>query len=106
MSKFLDFFNYASEQGLPLPAARDSSKPGKPPSATLFFMYLSNTLAIASLIYLHVNIGGLTATVTTCIYSVIWTVLYLMRALQKAKFDLENKSFELEAPEENNEEKT
>lgn len=87
-----EFFVKASTEGLYLPVAQDAGKP----SVTLFFMYLSNLVAIVSLILLHVKGDPFTATSTTAIYAIIQTVLYMLRRLQKAKFDLDDKSIELE----------
>lgn len=84
-----------SEEGIRVPFAFDGVT--KLPSVTLFFMYIANLLAILSLIYLHIRSDAFIATCMTVLYAVINTVLYLMRKLQSAKFDLDDKSFELEA---------
>lgn len=95
MSKFNDFFERANKIGLNVPLAHDSTK-GQP-SVTLFFMYLANVMAIFSLIYLHLRADAFVANCMTLLYAVISTVLYMMRKLQSAKFDLDDKSFELES---------
>jgi hypothetical protein len=97
--KVKQFFVKASTEGLYLPVAHDAGKP----SVTLFFMYLSNLLAVVSLALLHVKGDAFTATTTTAIYAVVQTVLYMFRRLQKAKFDLDDKSVELEGEEDDEE---
>jgi H2-forming N5,N10-methylenetetrahydromethanopterin dehydrogenase-like enzyme len=81
------------DTGIKLPFAFDAAT--KMPSVTLLFMWVGNTLAIASLIYLHIASNPLIATTATITYAVICTILYLMRKLQHAKFDLKNESFDL-----------
>jgi hypothetical protein len=88
----------SSKEGIYLPVMHDASTAKA--SATLFFMYIANLLAIVSLIWLHFQNDAFVATVTTAIYSVVWTVLYMMRRIQKAKFDLDDKEFELEGEDE------
>jgi hypothetical protein len=105
MGKISDWFKHASEEGVNLPFAKDSARPGKPPSVTLFFVYVTNVLAILSLIYLHVMGEPLTATATTCVYSIIWVCLYLLRTLQKAKFSLSDQSIELDSDDQEKDEK-
>lgn len=100
MDKVIAFFKHANQEGLLLPFAKDSARPGKPPSVTLFFLYLTNILAVLSLVCLHFRTDAITATVATCGYGIVWSVLYLMRNLQKVKFDADDKSLELEGEDE------
>jgi hypothetical protein len=88
----------SSTEGMHMPVMFDAST-GKA-SATLFFMYIANTLALCSLIWLHFRGDPFVATITTAIYSIVWTVLYMMRRIQKAKFDLDDRSIDLEADDE------
>ena len=90
----LNLLEKSNKEGLPLPLAHDGAT-GKP-SVTLFFVYLSNILAIASLITLHIAADKITASIMTCIYAITWVILYMFRALQKAKIDFDDKSIELE----------
>lgn len=85
----------SSTEGMHLPVAYDASR-GEA-SATLFFMYIANIVAICSVLWLHTKGDPLTATLTATIYSVVWTILYMMRRIQKAKVDLDDRSVDLEA---------
>lgn len=100
MSKVSEFFKDANNIGLALPFARDSARPGTPPSVTLFFLYVTNVLALLSLICLHFRADGLTATIASCGYGLVWSILYLMRNIQKFKIDADDKSIELEGEDE------
>lgn len=84
--------------GISVPMAHDS--PAGVPSVTLLLMYVANILAILSLVYLHIRASALIATSLTIIYAVICTILYLMRKLSKAKFDLKNQEFEVDSGDE------
>lgn len=88
----------SSTEGMFLPVAYDASR-GEA-SVTLFFMYIANIVAICSILWLHSKGEPLTATLTAAIYSIVWTVLYMMRRIQKAKFDLDDRSVDLEADDE------
>ena len=103
MQNMKDALKKSAEEGLYFPVAYDASK--KQASATLFFMYLANVLALVSIIWLHFQNDPFVATITAAIYSVVWTVLYMMRRLQKAKFDLDDRSIELDSGEEESETK-
>lgn len=85
----------SSTEGMHMPVMYDSSR--KEASATLFFMYIANLVAICSVLWLHTKGDPLTATLTATIYSVVWTILYMMRRIQKAKVDLDDRSVDLEA---------
>ena len=91
-------FKKLNDPGLNLPLAADPVS-GKP-SVTLLLMYVANLVAIASLIYLHIKGDAFTATCMSVLYGVLCTVLYMMRKLSKAKFDLDDKSVELDSGEE------
>lgn len=91
-----EFLENASKVGLFLPMAYDKNKDG--PSVTLLFVYLTSILSIACIVGLF-QIEKQVATYIACVYSIIWVVLYLLRNLQKAKFDLDDRSFELESEE-------
>lgn len=92
-------FESWNKPGIKVPMAHDSTT--DQPSVTLLIMYASNLLAILSLIYLHIKGDAFVATSATCIYAVICTVLYMMRKLQHAKFDLKDESFSLDSGDDN-----
>lgn len=87
----------ASREGLPLPGAYDAST--DKPSSTLLFMYIANMVALGSVIYLTIK-DPIAGAVAACLFSTVNTVLYLMRRLQKASFDLDDKSINLESEDE------
>lgn len=93
-------FNKLNDPGVMVPLARDPAL--NKPSVTLLLMYVANVLAIISLIILHFKAEATVATSATCIYAVICTVLYMFRQLTKAKFDLDDKSIELDNEEKPN----
>lgn len=72
----------------------------KQPSVTLLFPYITFIIAVISLILLHIWPSMLIATGMSIFMWSIATVFYMLRKLSKAKFDLENKSFELDNGEE------
>ena len=84
-------------EGLHLPYAHDAEK-GKP-SATLLFMYVSFVIAAGSVIALHLKAGLLIATLTAIMFWVLATVFYRIRKLDKFKIDLDDKTIELDADE-------
>lgn len=94
MSKLSDFWNYMCEQGLRLPLAFDPVN--KMPSITLLFAHITFILASVSTIALHFKPTLFIPTCTSIIFWVIATVLYMLRKISKAKFDLQSKSFDLE----------
>jgi hypothetical protein len=83
-----------NDPGVLIPMAHDSVV--KKPSITLLLMFTANLLAVISLIILHIRSEPIVATSATCLYAVICSVLYIMRQLNKAKFNLKDKSFELD----------
>lgn len=93
-----DAFSKTAKEGLYLPFAHDANR--EEPSVTLLFMYVFNLCALASIVYLHIKDSAFTAACTTLLYSIVWTVLYMMRSIQKAKFDLDDRSIDLEGDEE------
>lgn len=68
-------------------------------SVTLTFTYIAGLLSLLSVILLHLSSKLLTATITTLMFWVLATILYMFRSLHKAKIDLDNKSIELESTE-------
>jgi hypothetical protein len=77
--------------GIPLPMAQDASKG---PSFTLLCAYLAFILAVGCIIRLTVT-DPLMGAASSILLFVVCAVLYRIRNLDKAKFDLDDKSFEL-----------
>lgn len=71
-------------------------------SVTLFMAYISFILAVISLITLHFKPSLIMATTMAFIFHFVCVVFYLMREINKAKFDLDDKSFSLESDEKKN----
>lgn len=86
--------NSILERGIRLPLAYDPVS--KKASITILFSWVSFWLTFASLILLHKIEGILPATAMSMLFWVIATVFYLIRNIQKAKIDLDDKSIDLE----------
>lgn len=84
-----------SEEGLRWPYLHDPVS--KKPSVTLLFPYITFIAAMISLVLLHFNPAMVVATGMSMAFWLMSTVVYLLRKLSKAKFDLDSRSFELEA---------
>lgn len=97
------FFNFSSEKGLKLPYAFDPIT--KKPSVTLFFAYISFIIASISLISLHFESHLLSATGMSFIFTGMMIIFYLIRSINKAKIDLDDKEIDLESGENNQNEK-
>jgi hypothetical protein len=91
----------ASTPGLFVPMIRSDKSGG--PSVTLTFAYVTFIIAVVSVIYNHLVDGLLTATITSIIFWALAVVLYRLGKLDKAKFDLENKTLELDSEDEETE---
>lgn len=93
------FINRANEEGLRLPFARDAAN-GKP-SVTLLFAYISFVLAICANIYFILKDPQM-GTILSITTWAIALVFYRLRSLDHVKFDLDDKSIELDGDEEKN----
>lgn len=73
------------------------------PSITLGMLYITSLIMFTSLIALHFQDNLLTSTLTTVMVWLLAYVMYRLRKLDKVKFDLDDKTIELEdTPDENN----
>ena len=88
-------WKFASEEGMKLPFIHDPVS--KKPSITLLFPYITFVLAFVSTIFLHFFPSVFLATTTSIVFWVLSVVFYQIRKLQKAKFDLDDKSIELDS---------
>lgn len=102
LTNIKEFFKFAAKTGIYFPAAYDQASRG--PSVSLFMTHLSSYVAIAAIIYLICN-DALAGTISAMIYATLMITFYLMRRLTKAKFDLDDKSIELENNEQDKEKK-
>jgi hypothetical protein len=84
-----------SDEGVRWPFLHDPTT-GKP-SITLFFPYATFALAFFSAIALHFKSSLMVATWTCIGFWVIATVLYMMRKITRAKFDLDDKEIDIDA---------
>lgn len=85
------------EQGIRWPYLHDPVS-GKP-SITIMFPYITFAIAVISIVLLHIWPSMIVATATSIVMWAVATVFYMLRKLNKAKFDLENRSFELDSGE-------
>lgn len=95
IEKIKDLFKYSSEKGMPLPLAYDASSDG--PSITLLIFYIAMIMTVGSLTAFHFLPDKL---LQPCLLTLLFLglsfVFYRMRNLDKVKFDLDDKSIELE----------
>jgi len=96
MFKWLsDAWTRWSTEGLRVPFVFDPIT--KKPSVTLAQVYISFTACIISIAFLHWKASLLTASIVTGVWWVLATVLYLLRNLQKAKFNVKSGEIDLES---------
>jgi amino acid permease len=95
--KLSEIWNNWSVNGVKLPYALDHDRKG--PSLTLLIYYVSSILVLGSLVAYHINpsVGLLGANFNAIIIWVISYVMYRMRRIDKFKFDLDDKEFELDS---------
>lgn len=101
LDKIKEVWNRWSDTGVRIPFVYDTTK--KESSVTLMFAWVTFAAAFISLILLHVNTRFLTATLTTMGMWVTAVIFYRLRKLDKVKFDLQNKSLELDGEDEKEE---
>ena len=90
-----DFFKTSAERGMNLPLAYDASS-GKP-SITLLIFYVAMVMTVGSLTAFHFLPDKLLQpSLLTLLFLGLSFVFYRMRNLDKVKFDLDDKSIELE----------
>lgn len=87
-------WNKWGERGMRLPFIYDA--PSEKPSLTVMFPYVTFIIASASVVALHFYSSLIIATTTAIFFWLIATVLYMLRKLQKASFDLKEQTFSLE----------
>lgn len=98
--KLKNFFKNASVNGLYLPFVHDPVT--KKPSITLLFSYVTFLMSVLSVILLHFKQTLIIPTFMTIMFWVLAVIFYMIRTIQKAKIDLDEKSIELEGEEEDN----
>ncbi len=91
--KIKQFFIYASEAGLRLPAAYDADKPG--PSVSLLFAHISFYIALGTIIGLSIK-DTTAGTIAATMFAGLYFIFYMLRRLTKAKLDFDDKSIDLE----------
>lgn len=89
----------ACELGLKVPFAFDAKT--KEPSFVLLCAYTTFLLTLVSVIALHFNLSLTIATITSMTFWVIAMIFYRIGNLSKAKFDLDDKSVDLEGESDN-----
>ena len=86
------------ERGLPLPHAYDPGK--KKPSFRLLAAYTSFLTTIGSLVALHFNAEFVVATAMSMLFFAICMVFYMLRRLESARIDLDDKEFSINSEKE------
>lgn len=97
-NKLKALLEFSSKNGTYLPMAYDGAT-GKP-SVTLFFSYVSFLINIVAIVYLFCKPDNVSPAIASLMLFVICVVLYRIRNLDKVKFDLQNKSIELDGEDE------
>jgi hypothetical protein len=93
LNNIKDFFEFASKNGIYLISAYDQAQKG--PSVSLFFAHVSfwvTTIITICLACKNLESGAIAA----MLQGALMLVFYLIRALTKAKFNLKDKSLDLE----------
>ncbi len=103
IQKLKDLWVQASTSGLLIPFVKDPVN--QQPSVTLLMVLTSFLMTVVSLVALHLKADLLIATGTTMLFWIIGMVFYLIRNIQRAKFDLDDKSFDIEGDKEDEEKK-
>jgi len=93
IDKLKRFFEFSNKTGLYIPLAYDANR--EAPSITLMIFFISGIITITSLILLHFFPQMLTATSMSILFTAMSFVMYRVRHIDKLKFDLDDKSFEL-----------
>ncbi len=90
-----EIFKTSAERGMHLPMAYDADKKG--PSITLLIFYVAMIMTIGSLTAFHFMPDKLLQpSLLTLLFLGLSFVFYRMRNLDKVKFDLDDRSIELE----------
>jgi hypothetical protein len=93
MQKLKEIWTSWTLTGVHLPFLYDPTS--DKPSITLGLLYLTSVLMLGSVLALHIKDNLLVATLVSILVWVLSYVFYKLRKLDKAKFDLDDKSFEL-----------
>jgi hypothetical protein len=83
--------------GIYFPFAYDPTT--KQPSVTLLFSYITFIMSAISVTALHFKQTLLVPTLITLLFWCVSVVFYMIRSIQKAKIDFDDKSIELEGEE-------
>lgn len=93
LEKLKSLFEFSAKSGLNLPTAFDADKQG--PSVSLLFANISFYLAICTIIYLTTK-DTFAGTMAAMAFAALYFIFYMLRKLNKAKLDLDDRSVELE----------
>jgi hypothetical protein len=94
MKKFFTWWKDLCVRGLHLPYAHNPVT-GKP-SITLLFPYITFTIAVGSVVWLHLDPRVILATGSSILFWVLSVVFYMLRSLHKAKIDINDQTIELD----------
>jgi hypothetical protein len=97
IQKIKELIKKSCTNGIYFPFAHDPVT--KIPSVTLLFPYITFILAMSSVIALHFKQTLLIPSLVSILFWALSVIFYMIRTLQKAKIDLDDKSIELEGEE-------
>ncbi len=96
ISKIQEWLKKSAERGMNLPLAYDASQDG--PSITLLIFYVAMIMTVGSLTAFHFLPDKLLQpSLLTLLFLALSFVFYRMRNLDKVKFDLDDRSIELDS---------
>ena len=98
LAKLTEIIKKWCQEGMYFPFAHDPES-GKS-SVTLLFPYVVFVILVASLVYLHISADPLTANCMTLLTWAIAVIFHRIGKLDKVKFDLDDKSVELDGDDE------
>lgn len=97
LEKIKELIKKACTVGIHFPFAHDPIT--KQPSVTLLFPYVTFIMSTGSVIALHFKQTLLVPTLVSLLFWCVSVIFYMIRSIQKAKIDLDDKSIELEGEE-------
>ena len=98
LDKIKALFEYGNDKPRFFPYAKDPTT-GQP-SVTLYFAYVAFYLSVLSLIALHFWNDLIATTGMSFLFTVLMITFYKLKTLSKAKFDIDDRSIELDSQDE------
>jgi hypothetical protein len=94
LEKLNKIYKYLTEKGIPMPLGYDPVS--KKPSITITFAHFTFTIAVFAVFRYLNNMCNIMQVLVCIMFWSMSTVFYLIRQINKAKFNLQQQSFEFE----------